>query len=42
MKIGEPNIKVGRIKASIAREAHIKSADIYIDRNLSLIMITQI
>ena len=33
MKINKPYIKVGRLKATIAREAHLKCADIYVSEN---------
>ena len=33
MKISKPYIKVGRLKATIAKEAHLKCADIYVSEN---------
>ncbi|MBR3711812.1 MAG: hypothetical protein IKM98_01285 [Bacteroidales bacterium] len=33
MKVNEPYIKVGRLKATIARKAHLKCADIYVSEN---------
>ena len=33
MKIREPYIKVGRLKSTVAKKAHLKCADIYVSEN---------